>query len=388
MAAHFPILVKCFAGLEAVLAAEMKQLDIASVEEGKRAVHCQGDIRTVYQLNLHCRTALRVLIPIYGFEAEDEQDLYKGVRAIDWTDYLEPRSTLAVDSVVHSSVFRHSHYVALKVKDAIVDQFRDTVGKRPSVDVRRPDLRVHVHVRGTEVRILLDSSGDSLHKRGYRKRKSGAPINEALAAGMVLLSGWKGDTPFVDGMCGAGTILLEAALLAANRAPGLDRSFGFERWQDFDRKLWRELLSDAKAAIQTPQADLVGMDRDGTSLLSAQDNLRRAGLYDQVRLEQTDFFQSDAPTKPGTLILNPPYGERMKEIDIEALYSQIGDQWKQAYPGFEAWMISSNLPAMKRVGLRPYRKHILFNGPLECRYYGYQLYRGTKTEEAVPPTEG
>ena len=380
MAAGFPILVKCFAGLEAVLAEEMTALGAREVHTRKRAVSCQGDLRTLYRLNLECRTALRVLVPLHEFRATNEDQLYQGVQEVPWDRFLAVDGNFAVDSVVNSAIFRHSHYAALKVKDAIVDQFRNQQQQRPSIDLRHPDLRIHLHIRDEEVSILLDSSGDSLHKRGYRTHKSAAPLNEALAAGMILLSGWKAERPFVDPMCGAGTILLEAALIAAKRAPGLDRRFGFEKWKSFDRALWEELIREARARIVVPEVSICGIERDGTSLLSAEDNLRRAGLEGQVALQQTDFFETSAPTDPGTLVMNPPYGERMQEADMEAFYKQIGDQFKQHYQDFEAWIISSNLPAMKRVGLRPFRKHTLFNGPLECRYYGYQLYKGSREE--------
>ena len=376
MADFFPILVKTFSGLEPVLAEELEQLGGKNLRIGRRAVRCEGDLSLVYSINLQARTALRVLLPIHQFSAQHEQQLYRGIQQIDWRKFIGVNQTLAVDGVVRSSFFRHSHYVALKTKDAIADQFRKHMGRRPSVNTDNPHVRVHVHIDRREVSVSLDSSGSSLHLRGYRKLQGQAPLNEVLAAGMVLLSGWDGKDTFIDPMCGSGSLLLEAAMLAGNRSPGMRRSFGFERWKDFQPDLWKDIRSAAKASVRPVEGLIIGRDHDRNVLRKTRENLSWAGLLEEISVESGDFLEAPAPETPGMLIMNPPYGERMGKEDIEGFYQQMGDRLKQEYPGYQACILSSNASAMKRIGLRAEKKHILFNGSLECRYHRYRLYQG------------
>jgi putative N6-adenine-specific DNA methylase len=372
-------LAKTFHGLEDLLAQELTDLGAAEVRPVKRAVHFSGDQRILYQANLWLRTALRVLVPIHQFEARDEGGLYRGVQAIAWGEYLTPSQTLAVDTVVHSAQFTHGHYVALKAKDAIVDQFRQQTGRRPSVDTDNPDLRIHLHVNDVTVRVLLDSSGESLHRRGYRLAGRRAPLNEVLANGLLRLSGWTPEQPLLDPMCGSGTIPIEATLISANIAPGLLRQrFGFQLWRDYDQSLWANLRREARAARRSPLAPILGRDLAPAAINAAQANARRAQVQDLIDFAPADFLLEPAPEVPGWLIMNPPYGERLGEEDQRAFYRSIGDRFKQAYAGHQAWVISSNLPALKALGLKPAKKHTLYNGPLLCKFQGYELYAGTR----------
>lgn len=372
-------LAKTFHGLEDLLAQELTQLGAQGVRPVKRAVHFEGDLETLYRANLWLRLALRILVPIHQFEAQDERDLYRGVQAIDWEQYLGPQQTLAVDTVVNSSQFTHSHFVALKTKDAVVDQFRQRRGRRPSVDTQSPDLRIHVHINDHRVRLLLDSSGESLHRRGYRLAGRKAPLNEVLAAGLLSLSGWTPAQPLLDPMCGSGTIAIEAALMAANVAPGLLRQrFGFQPWRTYDQALWQALRQEARELRQQVQAPIRARDQSVAAINAAQANARRARVDGLVDFAVGDFLQEAAPAEPGLLLMNPPYGERLGEEDQRAFYRAIGDRFKQAYPGHRAWVISSNLSALKALGLKPSHKHTLYNGPLLCKFQGYELYQGSR----------
>lgn len=375
--ATFPLIAKTFAGLEAVLATELRHLGAQHIQPLKRAVAFEGDQALLYQANLHLRTALRVLKPVHQFRAFDEAALYKGVRGFDWRPFLKLNQTFAIDSVVNSAVFRHSHYVALKTKDAIVDQFRAHFNRRPSINLDQPDLRIHVHINDRQVRLLLDSSGDSLNRRGYRRQQGPAPLNEVLAAGLLLLAEWKGERTFIDPMCGSGTLPIEAALIASEMAPGLlRREFGFQRWGDYDESLWKKLWQAARAARKPVQVPIMGMDQSAAALRIAHQHVRRARMEPLVQLQEASFTQLLPPAGGGLLIVNPPYGERLKVEDLSHLYRQIGDQFKQHYAGYDAWIFSANLEALKRVGLKADRKHLLYNGPLACRFQRYRMYKG------------
>lgn len=364
-------------GLEDVLAGELRGLGAEKVVKQRRAVEFQGDTSLMYRANLELRTALRVLKPIHRFRARKDQVFYDQVRQVDWSQYLTPAGTLAVDSVVNSKFFTHSKYSALRVKDAIVDQFRDRTGKRPSVDVDAPTVRIHLYVTGDRCVISLDSSGDSLHRRGYRLDTGEAPLNEALAAGIVLLSGWDRKTAFTDPMCGSGTILIEAALYARNIAPGLiRRDFGFQRWPGYDSHLWEPLVEAARERIINWDGPVVGSDASAEALQNARENIARAGLDDLIRLSHTSFEAREPSTDGGVVMMNPPYGERMKPTDIFALYGRIGDTLKQNYAGHVAWILSANKEALKHIGLRTSRRYTLYNGPLECKFHRYDIYAG------------
>lgn len=376
------LIAKTMAGLEPVLAEELKQLGAAAIEPLNRAVYFEGDLRVLYRANLEVRTALRILKPIHSFKVRDEQGLYRKIFDIDWRQYMGVNDTLAVDAAVNSPHFNHSKYVALKTKDAIVDRFRKEEGRRPDVSLHRPTLRVNVHIYQEECTVSLDSSEESLHKRGYRVEALEAPINEVLAAGMVLLTGWKRDCAFIDPMCGSGTILIEAATYACNRAPQLQREyFGFKKWQDFDEELWAGLLADARNRVTAFKHGLYGYDMDFKAMRIANHNALAAGLEGQVEIKRQRFERLEPPAEDGLLVMNPPYDERLVKTDIEAFYQMIGDRLKQAFAGYEAWIISSNKEAMKKIGLRPSSKMTLFNGALECKYHQYQLYSGSRKQK-------
>lgn len=386
----FRLIAKTFQGLEPVLAVELERLGAREITVLNRAVGFEGDKRLIYSANLNLRTALRILKPIHFFNAENDRGLYKGVQDLDWREHLDVRGTLAVDAVVQSDFFNHSQYAALKTKDAIVDQFRDRLGTRPSVDTERPSLRVHLHIAGNECTVCLDSSGDSLHKRGYRLNKIEAPLNEVLAAGLVLLSGWEGKSNFLDPMCGSGTIVIEAASIARSIAPGFNRKdFGFFRWKDFDQALWDAVKKEAIDKTTVPGNAIIGSDISAQAVEIAKKNIGRARLAESITLKKTPFEELEPPDNNGTIIINPPYGERIKEEDIGAFYKMIGDCLKKRFAGYDAWILSANAEALKHVGLRPCRKLTLFNGPLLCKFQKYSLYEGSKKAKyLLAPKEG
>lgn len=371
----FALTAKTLQGLEPILADELQKLGATDIHPGRRVVSFNGDLGLMYRANMQLRTALRVLRPIHQFQAYDEVSLYKGIQQIDWSRYMGVHQTLAVDSVVRSPIFRHSHYVALKGKDAIVDQFRQKTGRRPSVDVQGPDLRVHLHIDRDHVDVALDSSGNSLHKRGYRTGGHPAPLNEVLAAGLVLLSGWQADQPFVDPMCGSGSIPIEAAWIGMNRAPGLSRAhFGFMAWPDFDADLWRTIYDEANEAQRPLPAPMLAADYDERAVELTRRHLQAVGLKGVVEVRKRDFADLIPPEGSGVMIMNPPYDERMELEDGAAFYKAIGDRFKAAYKGYSAWIISGHTEALKRVGLKPDFKMQLHNGPIRCKYHRYDVY--------------
>lgn len=376
-------------GLVPVLANELLKIGARDIEEHHRAVSFVGDLGTMYKANYLLRTALRVLVPVAKFEAFNEEEFYKGIRAIDWSQWLDPEGTLAVDCTLNTEVFTHSQFMAYKTKDAVVDQFRDKYGKRPSVDKEMPQLRINVHVFKNEVTVSLDSSGYSLHKRGYRNETGRAPINEVLAAGVIHLSGWDRRSRFIDPMCGSGTFLIEAALYANNIPPGWFREeFGFQKWKNFDAELWEKITEGAISRISSDVQEIIGVEISFNTLKKARENIKRAKVDDVVKTWCYNFFDWDPPQGRGTVIFNPPYGERMDEDeDIFELYKNIGDTLKKKYAGYNTWMITSNMEALKHVGLRPSRKITLFNGPLECRLMKYEMYEGTKKIHKLRPKE-
>ncbi|WP_222845849.1 THUMP domain-containing class I SAM-dependent RNA methyltransferase [Flavilitoribacter nigricans] len=371
--------IKTLAGLEPLLAGELKALGARDIEAGTRIVTCTGDPEVLYRVNFESRTALRVLVPIDSFRATHEKRLYNKIQQIDWSQYMQVDQTLAIDAVTNSQHFRHSKYAALKTKDAIVDQFRDKFGRRPNINVRNPDLRINIHISNDICNVSLDSSGDSLHKRGYRVDTVEAPLNEVLAAGMVMHTGWSGDRPLVDPMCGSGTILIEAAMIAANIPPQLPgRKFGFQNWADYDAKLWEAVKARALDQIRPIEVPILGYDKAFKAVKISHQNILAARLSGKIEVERKAFEKMDPPPPPGVLIMNPPYDERLAVEDVKAFYQSIGDRLKQAYAGYEAWIISSNLDAMKSIGLRASRRLTLFNGPLECKYMKFELYEGSR----------
>jgi len=376
------MIAKTFFGFEEILAKELQQLGAQEVQQGVRMVSFAGDKGFMYKANLGLRTALKILKPINSFRAYNEQTLYKGIQAIDWSEYINVNQSFVVDVTLHSEQFNHSQFVALKTKDAIVDQFRDRYGKRPDVDKDYPDLRVNLHIFNDQCSVALDSSGNSLNQRGYRTATNIAPINEVLAAGMLLLSGWDGQGDFLDPMCGSGTILAEAAMIACNIPPNLNRKeFAFEKWNDWDNDLFDAVTDSLLKRVREFHYTIKGYDKAPSAVMKAKDNIKNANLDEYITITQEDFFRTEKETRgPLHMVFNPPYGERL-EIDLERFYREIGDTLKQGYPGTNAWFITANLEALKFVGLRPSRKIKLFNGKLETRFVKYEMYEGSKKDK-------
>jgi len=368
---------KTLKGLEPLLAEELKSLGASRTDIVNRGVTFYGGIALMYRVNLASRLALRVLLPILRFEAGDSDTLYRKVRRFDWSSYLDNRMTFSIDSVVHSPHFNNSQYVSQRVKDAIVDRFREATNLRPSVNREQPDLLINVHISGKWVTISLDSSGGSLHRRGYRTGHGyfEAPLNEVLAAGMVMISGWEGQTPFLDPMCGSGTLAIEAALIAANIPPGIFRKqYGFENWKDFDRDLM-EHVAQKLSNEREVGVPIIARDKDSEAVDLTRRQVKQMDLQHIITVEQGDLADTEG-MEGVTLITNPPYGERMKSDDIESLYSMIGSTLKHKYPGSDTWILSSSKKALGRVGLKPATKRVLFNGSLECSYVNYKTFHG------------
>ncbi len=373
------MIAKTFYGLESILADELIAIGAKKVEPITRAVSFEGDLKLMYKANYLCYTAVRVLKPIASFTAADENELYNQLLKIEWWDYMGVDQTLAINAVVNNSVINHSKFAALKSKDAVVDAFRNKYGRRPDVDVDNPDLRINIHIYKEDVSVSLDSSGGSLHKRGYRTEVDKAPLNEVLAAGLIKLSGWNGKTDFLDPMCGSGTLLIEAAMQAFRIPAGYYREdFGFKHWNDFDAKLWDEVCSEALNNQKDFEGHILGIDRSNKAISIAKENVRSAKLHKDIELRNTSFEELPKPFKNGTIVTNPPYGDRLDEDDIIGLYKMIGDQLKTKYAGFKAWVLSGNLSALKFVGLRPSKKIIVFNGPIECRFAMFEVYEGSR----------
>ena len=379
-----------FQGLEEVLAVELTELGATVTQTYNRAVGFKGDTKLLYTANLHLRTAIRILQPIKQFVVQNDQDLYQQTYDVDWQSLLGDNQTFAIQSAVHSPHFNHSQYVALKVKDAIADRFRNKTGSRPSVDTKQPDVRFHIHISGNNGSLLMDSSGDSLHRRGYRVAKVEAPMNEILAAGLVLLTGWRGretDGTFMDAMCGSGTILIEAALIANKIAPNLHRpQFGFQRWMEYDESLWQSVHEEALAMQTEYEGWILGSDVSAEAIRAAKQNITEAAVDDCIKVSVRPFEQTHPPANSqGVLVMNPPYDERMEVDDIIGFYRGIGEHLKTAYSGYNAWLLTANKDALKNVGLRASKKYVLYNGSLECRYHQYELYGGSKR---TPGEEG
>ena len=388
--AEFEMIAQTLYGLEDVLAKELADLGAQSIVRHNRAVRFTGDQALLYKTNLCLRTALRVLVPINGFSVRNEHDLYGAINAMPWEDFMEVTDTLAVHCTLNSDLFDHSQYLALRTKDAICDRFREKTGQRPSVDVDLPTLRIFLHVHGDRCTVSLDSSGNSLHERGYREQTNLAPINEMLAAGLELLSGWDQRSPFVDPMCGSGTLVIEAAMLAYRVPPNHDRAqFGFERWTDFDQALWERVHAEAMAKVRTEGPVIMGGEISPNVARKAIANTHNAGVEDRTMITTSAFADLQAPEVPGTLILNPPYGERMdRDEDIHALYKMIGDTLKKNWAGWTAWVITSNMEAARSIKLTPKPKIRLYNGALDCRFLRYELYAGSRRRDNEPGAAG
>ena len=379
MEKNFEMLAKTFYGMESLLADELLSLGAQDIKKGNRLVHFKGDKGFMYKANLCLRTALKILKPFYHFKAKNEHELYEKIYNFDWNELLSPNETFLIDSVVSGQIFTHSLYASQRTKDAIVDRIRKQTGDRPNVDTRHPDFRIHLHIYENECSISLDSSGSSLHHRGYRSATNIAPMNEVLAACLVQLSGWDCQTDFIDPMCGSGTILIEAAMLACDIPANLNRNeFAFEKWSDWDASLFDKIRQSQLKKVKPPVGKIYGFDKAPSAVEKAIQNVKNASLEDFIHVNRANFFHSSKIGEtPLHLLTNPPYGERL-EGDIDGLYQEFGDTLKRNYPNTNAWMISSNFEAMKFVGLRPTRKIKLFNGKLESRLCLFPIYAGTK----------
>ena len=374
----FKMIAKTMAGLEPVLAEELTSMGAENVQVLNRAVSFEGDKALMYKANYCCRTALRILKPIMSFVARNELMLYNNIFKIKWHEIFNINETFAIDAVVSGNYFTHSQYAALKVKDAIADEFREHFGARPSVDVENPDLRISVHIENEKVTLLFDSSGESLHKRGYRKAVDKAPMNEVLAAGLIKLTGWKCDCNFVDRMCGSGTLPIEAAMLAMGIPAGFFRKkWGFMTWHDYDEKLWLKVVQDADAEMEEFDYEILASDHSAKAVEIARANITNAHLQYDIKLSKQDMFEMIPPAGGGIMIINPPYGERLEEKDIINLYRGIGDALKKNFKGFEAWIISSNKDVLKLIGLKPSKKIDIYNGPLECKFEKFEIFEGS-----------
>ena len=379
MEENFKMVAKTFYGFEEILAKELRMLGAQDINPGNRMVSFVGDLGFLYKANLCLRTALKILKPIHTGWVANEEALYQLFYDFPWEDYLDVDSKFVIDSVVHGTLFTHSQFASQKAKDGLVDQFRDRHNERPSVDLNCPDLRINLHIQEDFCTISLDSSGASLHHRGYRTATNIAPLNEVLAAGLIQLSGWKGNTDFLDPMCGSGTLVIEAAMFACNVPANINRkAFAFEKWTDWDADLFEKIQESQLKKITNPAIQIKGSDKAPSAIEKALVNIENANLSDFVKIEKKDFFQLEKEsTGPLHLLTNPPYGERL-DGDMNALYQGIGDAFKQSFPNTHAWIISSNMEAIKCVGLRPSRKIKLFNGKLETKLLYYPIYEGTK----------
>jgi putative N6-adenine-specific DNA methylase len=364
-------------GLEPIVARELAGLGAKKVRPDFTGVHFAGDRALLYKVNLWARTIFRVLVPIGEFHCPNAEVLYQEIQNIDWHEYLNPENTLAVTSTGGNKKLNHTHFTALQVKNAIVDQQRVKFGQRSSVDVQNPDLTVNVHIYQDKCTVSLDSSGTSLHRRGYRQAMGAAPLKETLAAALLDMAEWNASLPFVDPLCGSGTLPLEAGLKAMNIAPGLLRQkFGFESFADFDSQLWQQIVTDAQdSKLSAPQALIWGSDRDPDIIEQAQSNAERCGIASQIKFTQAELAQIEAPADCGVLMLNPPYGERLGDVkELAALYKTIGDICKQRFKGWTAFVLTGNKELAKKIGLKAARRIPVYNGSLACTLLKYELY--------------
>ena len=376
----FELIAKTFQGLETILAEELTNLGADNIQIGRRMVSFTGDKEMMYKANFCLRTAIRILKPIKQFKAKDSDEVYEAIKAICWEDYLNVDKSFAVDSVVFSDEFRHSKFVAYKVKDAIVDYFREKTGKRPSVRINKPDVLLNIHIAQDKCTLSLDSSGESLHRRGYRQEAVEAPLNEVLAAGMILMTGWRGECDLIDPMCGSGTIPIEAALIARNIAPGVFRKeFAFEKWNDFDQDLFDNVYNDDSQEREFTHK-IYGYDNNPRANEIALHNMKAAGVSKDIVLALQPFQQFQQPKEKAILITNPPYGERISTNDLLGLYQMIGERIKHAFQGNDAWILSYREECFDQIGLKPSQKIPLFNGALECEFRKYQIFDGKYKE--------
>ncbi|MEZ5046768.1 MAG: THUMP domain-containing protein [Chitinophagaceae bacterium] len=379
MGKNFKLVAKTLYGFEDLLATELAGLGALHIEKGTRVVRFEGDNGMMYKANLGCRTAIKILKPIHTFLVRNEQMLYDGIKKIDWTSYLSIENTFAIDATVFSDYFNHSKYVALKSKDAIADFFVEKTKERPNVDIERPDIRINIHIAQEQCTVSLDSSGESLHQRGYRLATGQAPINEVLAAGLLMHAGWRGQSDFLDPMCGSATILIEAAMIACHIPANIHRNyFACMDWPCWDETLFEKMKEILLKKTREFAFKMNGFEINKKVLEFANQNIENAGLHEFIKLEQQDFFDSKKISEePLFMLFNPPYDERL-EVDTEIFYASIGNTLKKNYPNSHAWLITANLDALKHVGLKPSRKIMCYNGALEARLVKYEMYTGSK----------
>jgi len=377
---EFEMIAKTFRGLEEVLATELVNIGANNVQLQRRAVSFTGDKALMYKANLCCRTASRILKPIVVFEAANPDEVYEQVKKINWSDYLSVDSTFVIDSTVYSEEFRHSKFVAYRVKDAIADWFMERFEKRPSVRLDGAQVMINIHISSTHCTLSLDSSGESLHKRGYRVVQTEAPLNEALAAGMLLLADWKGQSNFLDPMCGSGTLLIEAALIALNIPPGIYRKgFAFEKWTDFDQELFHTLYNDDE--YERPfDFKIYGSDNSPQAIRIAEQNVKSAGLGKYIELQVMPVQKLEPPAPNCMIVTNPPYGERIQSDDIYGLYAALGTTVKHKFTGSTVWVISSHDECLDKIGLKPTERIGLLNGALDCWYCRYDIFAGKRND--------
>ncbi|MGB5243308.1 MAG: class I SAM-dependent RNA methyltransferase [Lutimonas sp.] len=377
---NFTMIAKTLFGFESILSKELLKLGAKNIKEGVRSVSFEGDLGFMYKANLALRTAIRILVPIKSFQISDEEDLYQGLKTIVWEEYMDLETTFALNSTTHSENFTHSHYISLKSKDAIADYFRDKYGKRPDVDIEEPDLLINVHIDRDQCNISLDCSGDALYKRGYRTATNIAPMNEVFAAGLILMTGYDGAEHFIDPMCGSGTMLIEAAMIANHIPANINReNFGFQKWKNYDAGLFELIKGSLLKKVRSSSRKILGYDKAPSAVMKAKQNIENANLSDFIEVEKKDFFTTEKPFEGKTVLcFNPPYGERLK-IDVPTFYKEIGNTLKQGYPSTDAWFVTSDLEqGIKNVGLRASKKIKVFNGSLECRFVKYEMYEGSK----------
>ncbi|MBA4744779.1 class I SAM-dependent RNA methyltransferase [Muricauda sp. TY007] len=379
MAGNFKMMAKTLYGFEPILAKELRNLGAGHVEEGVRNVTFEGDTGFMYKANLCLRTALKVFKPIKTFRVFNEKDLYRHIYDLDWPEIFDVGKTFAIDSIANTEVFDNSMFVSLKTKDAIVDKFRAVVRERPNVKTQNPDVKINIHIYNNTCTVSLDSSGSSLHQRGYRMLTNIAPINEVLAAGLLLKSGWDGQSDFFDPMCGSGTFLIEAAMIACNIPANINReSYAFMHWNDYDAELHTKIVDASLKKVREFHHKIIGYDKAPSAVRKTQENVDHANLSDYITVERKDFFRVDKPVDGKLhMLFNPPYGERLP-IDMEIFYGKMGDTFKKIYPGTDIWLITSNLEALKHIGLKTSKKIKTFNGKLEARLVKYEIYEGSK----------
>ncbi len=373
------LVVRTYAGFEDILSEEIIKITGITPKIGKRAVYLEGDLKIIYQLNLYCRLALDVLVELHHYKAKNEDELYKGALKHDWSNEFSIQETFSLNSVVHSPFFNHSKYASLKIKDAIVDQFKKNEGSRPSVDRENPDHRFLIRISHDNVNILWNSSGDSLYKRGYRTITGAAPLNEVLAAGILIFSGWDKKRTLIDPMCGSGTFLCEALMMAKNIAPGLKREiFGFAKHKNYDHKLWLKLKEEAENQIENSNPNLIGYDLLNKMVFATKNNLKNIYPNHSCPISAADFLTLEKSNEDALILMNPPYNVRIPQEKIHDFYANIGSRLKHEWSGSDAWILSGDLESLKHIGLRPKRRIRLFNGPIETKLVHIPLYRGSK----------